>query len=116
MKHQIISQFKEKPRLRITWWAMGLGLVTLFIGPLLGFSAAVIVPWVASLTGGKTGAAFGFNLGLVALLLTIAALTTGWISLHKGERSWALWLGFIPALLAGAFWVFMIIGEIAFPH
>jgi len=27
-----------------------------------------------------------------------------------------LWLGFIPALLAGAFWVFMIIGEIAFPH
>jgi hypothetical protein len=27
-----------------------------------------------------------------------------------------LWLGFIPALLAGAFWAFMLVGELVFPH
>ena len=116
MNPKVISQFKERPKLCITWWAMGLGLSTVFLGPLLGISAAVIVPALAKAFGEGTSRAFGFNFGLIALLLTIAALVVGSIALRKGERSWVLWLGFIPALLGGAFWLFMIIGEIAFPH
>ena len=116
MNPKVISQFKERPKLRITWWAMGLGLATLFLGPLLGISAAVIVPAIARAFGESTSSAFGFNFGLIAFFLTIAALVVGSIALRKGERSWVLWLGFIPALLAGAFWLFMIIGEFAFPH
>jgi len=112
----IISKFSEKPKLRITWWAMGLGLVTLFISPLLSFSVAVIVPAIAKTFGEGTSNTYGLNLGLIAFLLTIAALVVGSIALRKGERSWVLWLGFGPALLAGAFWLFMIIGELAFPH
>ena len=116
MNTPIVSQFKERPKLSITWWAMGLGLPTLFLGPLLGISAAVIVPALAKAFGEDTSRAFGFNFGGIAFLLTIAALVVGSIALRKGERSWVLWLGFIPALLAGAFWLFMIIGELVFPH
>lgn len=76
--------------MRITWWAMGLGLATIFIGPLLGISAAVIVPALTKAIGEGTGSAFGFNFGLLAFLITIAAIVVGSIALRKGERSWAL--------------------------
>lgn len=116
MKPAIVSYFNERPAHRLTWWAFGLGLPTLFLGPLLGISASLIVPALTRAWGDDTGRAFGLNTGLFALLLTIAAIVVGSISLRRGERSWVLWLGFIPALLAGAFWAFMLVGELVFPH
>jgi predicted membrane protein len=116
MTSEITSTFKDKPKFSITWWAMGFGLATVLLGPFLGMMASFIVPWVTRTFGRTTGRAFGFNTGISGVVLTIAAITFGIISLRKGERSWALWLGFIPAVLTGAFFLFMIVGEFVYPH
>jgi hypothetical protein len=44
MKKEIISRFREKPRTRTAWWAMGLGLATILGGPALGIFAAFVHP------------------------------------------------------------------------
>jgi hypothetical protein len=51
-----------------------------------------------------------------SLLLAIAALVVSIIAFKKGERSWVLWLGFIPAILGCVFYVLWIVGEFLFPH
>jgi len=48
--------------------------------------------------------------------LGIATIIAGVRAFKQGERSWVLWLVFIPAILNGALWIFMIIGEFIFPH
>jgi hypothetical protein len=118
MKKEVISRFKEKPRTKTAWRAMYLGLATLLIPPFLGIFTAVIRPIIdkASVNSENTGAAMGFGSGVLALALSVSALVTGIRAYKKGERSWVLWLGFVPAILSGAFWVFMIIGEFIFPH
>jgi hypothetical protein len=58
----------------------------------------------------------GFGLVVVALTVPVCALVAGILALRKGERSWVLWVGFVPAILACAFWAFMIVGEFLFPH
>ncbi len=116
MKEEVISKFKEKPRTKTAWWAMGLGLGTILTGPLLSIFVAVIRPIIDKASGENVGAAIGFNLGIVSLILSVFALVTCIRAFKKGERSWVLWVGFVPAILSGAFWIFMIIGEFIFPH
>ena len=116
MKQEIISTFKEKPKTKTAWWAMGLGLATILTGPLLSIFVAVFRPMLDKASSENVGVAFGFNLGLASLILSICALVTGARAFRKGERSWILWVGFIPAIISGAFWIFMIIGEFVFPH
>ena len=118
MKNEVISKFKEKPRTKTTWWAMWLGLATLLVGPMLGIFATVLRPMIdrASVNSENTGIAVGFSGGVFGLILSISALAVCIRAYKKGERSWVLWVGFVPAILVGAFWVFMIIGEFIFPH
>lgn len=116
MKKEVISKFREKPRTKTAWWAMGLGLSTFLIGPMLGIFVAVLRPIIDRASSENTGAAIGFNAGLFALILSIVALVVCIRAYKKGERSWILWVGFVPAILTGAFWIFMIIGEFLFPH
>lgn len=116
MNKEIISKFKEKPKTKTAWRAMYLGLATLLIPPFLGIFAAVIRPIIDKASSENAGAAMGFVAGAFALILSASALVTGVRAFKKGERSWVLWVGFVPAILAGAFWVFMIIGEFIFPH
>lgn len=116
MKNPIISTFKEKPKTKIAWWAMGLGLATLLAGPFLAFFTAVIRPLLSRMfTEGASGA-FGLNLGILSLIVCAVAIMVGILALRKGERSWVVWLGFIPALISGVFWIFMFAGEVLFPH
>jgi hypothetical protein len=99
-----LKAFKKKPKLAITWWAMVLGLLALLVFPLLG---------LYSLINKTLGAAeLGPSVGITGIIITIAAVTTGAIAFKKGERSWVLWVGFGPALLLAAFWLFMIVAEI----
>jgi len=95
---------------------MGLGLATLLAGPFLAFFTAVIRPLLSRMfTEGASGA-FGLNLGILSLIVCAAAIVVGILVLRKGERSWVVWLGFIPALISGVFWIFMFAGELLFPH
>ena len=116
MKKEVISKFKEKPKTKIAWWAMGLGLGTILVWPMLGIFAAVVRPMIDEASSENVGAVAGFGSMIVALILSVSALVTGVLAFKKGERSWVLWVGFVPAILVGAFWVFMIIGEFIFPH
>ncbi|HAS33994.1 hypothetical protein A3J91_00090 [Candidatus Peribacteria bacterium RIFOXYC2_FULL_58_10] len=112
-----ISTFREKPRTALAWWAMGLGLGTLLLGgPTLGIFAAVVSPALDRTFGGNVAGIVGFCLAAAALILPVCALVAGILALRKGERSWVLWVGFVPAILACAFWAFMIVGEFLFPH
>lgn len=118
MKKEVISKFKEMPKTKTAWWAMGLGLGTLLVMPILGIFASVIRPMIdpISVNSENTGARIGFGVGVVALIFSISAIVAGVSAFKKGERSWVLWVGFVPAILVGAFWIFMIIGEFIFPH
>jgi hypothetical protein len=96
--------FKKKPKLAITWWATVLGLLALLEFPLLG---------IYSLIKKTLGAVeLGPSVGIVGIIVTTAAVVLGTIAFKKGERSWVLWVGFGPALLLGAFWLFMLMAEI----
>ena len=113
---ELISKFKEKPRTKTAWWAMGLGLGTILVIPMLGIFAAVIRPIIDEASSENVGTTVGFGAGFVSLILSVSALVAGVRAFKKGERSWVLWLGFVPAIAVGAFWVLMIIGEFIFPH
>ena len=116
MKNEIISKFKEKPKTKTAWWAMWLGLSTVLTMPILGVYSAVLRPILDKASSENTGAAIGLNFGVILFLLSIVALVVCIRAFRKGERSWILWVGFVPAILTGAFWIFMIIGEFIFPH
>jgi hypothetical protein len=116
MKEEVISKFKEKPRTKTAWWAMGLGLGAILVFPLLGIFTAVVRPIIDKAGSEIIGASAGYGLMIVALILSVSALVVGVKAFKKGERSWVLWVGLVPAILNGVFWVFMIIGEFIFPH
>lgn len=80
----IISKFKEKPKTKIGWWAMGLGL------------GSILITMVSATPGA---------------IIALAAVIVGIIAFIKGEHSWAVWFGFVPALLYAAFYVYMFVGE-----
>ena len=116
MAKEIISRFKDKPKTKTAWWAMGLGLATILGGPLLGIFAVVLRPILDKASSENIGAVIGFGSMIVALILPVSALVTGVRAFKKGERSWVLWVGFVPAILGGVFWALMIIGEFVYPH
>ena len=98
---------------------MWLGLSTIFIFPILGIFASVIRPILdpASVNPERTiWGEVGFALGVFGLILSVSSIATGISAYKKGERSWVLWVGFVPAVLVGGFWIFMIVGEFIFPH
>lgn len=113
---EIASKFSDSPKTKTAWLSMGLGITTLFVPPFLGIFAAVIRPIIDKASSENTGAAIGFGVGIVVLVLSVSALVLGIIAYKKGERSWALWVGFIPAILVCVLFILMLIGEFIFPH
>jgi MFS family permease len=116
MAKEVISKFREQPKTKIAWWAMGLGLSTFLGGPIMGINAAVIRPMIDRFGGEYLGTVVGFGMMIATLGILVAAFVAGIRAIRIGERSWVLWIGFVPAALSAAFWVFMIVGEFAFPH
>ena len=116
MKNEVISKFKEEPKTKTAWWAMGLGLGTLLMFPILGIFTATIRPMIDRASSENVGATVGFGVMIVALAISVSALIVGVRAFKKGERSRILWIGFVPAILTGVLWIFMIIGEFIFPH
>lgn len=116
MKKEIISHFKENPKTKIGWWAMGFGLALFFMPPVLGTFAGAVRPLIDKIAGENIGGLIGIKMIFLLIFLIVAALTTSIKAWNKGERSWAVWLGIVPAILGSAFWIFMIVGEFVFPH
>jgi len=116
MAKEVISKFREGPKTKIAWWAMGLGLSTFLGGPIMGINAAVIQPMIDKAGGEYLGTVVSFGMMIATLGVLVAALVTGIRALKMGERSWILWIGFVPAALSVAFWLLMIVGEFVFPH
>lgn len=107
MGRTIISRPQKPPALNITWWGMAAGLLA-FLSLLAAFFVNIALPEAPS------GAApvLSIVLGNLMLLFGIAALVLTGIALAKGERSWAVWVGFVPAALICAFWAFMFVGDL----
>lgn len=112
----IISTFSQRPKTRLAWQAMWLGIACLFVPLFLGTFAAVIRPMIDKISSEGVGIAFGFGAGIFSLVLSLFALVTGIRAFKSGERSWVLWIGFVPALLIALFWIAMIVGEFIYPH
>lgn len=93
-----------------------MGLATLLIPPFLGIFSAVIRPIIDKAGGENIGIPLGLTVALLALIFSICALVASTRAFRAGERSWVLWVGFIPAILIGVFWILMIAGEFLFPH
>jgi MFS family permease len=116
MKNKIISKLKEKPKTKLAWWTMGLGLSIIFAGRILSIIVTMLFRSINPVEMGEAGGVFGFNPVMVSFALAISTLIVGFIAFKKGERSWVLWVGLIPAILFCAFLIPMIIGEALFPH
>lgn len=118
MKKPIISTLQEKPKTKVAWWALYLGIATIFIPFLLGMFTSFIRPILdqASVNPENIGIGVGFGGGILSLALSISALVAGIIAFRKGERSWVPVTGFVLAAIVCVFWVVMIIGEFVFPH
>ncbi len=114
---KIISSFKEKPKLKETWWTMRLGLASLFapfLGIINGFVRRVFGPM--GINSKNIGIPTGFSGVVLALVLSLSGVIISIRSYQQGERSWVLRIGFISALLVALFWLFMSVGELIYPH
>jgi uncharacterized membrane protein (DUF485 family) len=119
MSKEIISKFKEKPKTKIGWRVLYLGLSAFFIPLFLVTFNTVIRLWIdrASVNPNRSiGIPMGFASAVLALVLSIYAIIVSIRAFKIGERSWVVWLGFIPSVLIALFWSFMFVGELIFPH
>jgi hypothetical protein len=112
MKTPIISTLKGKPKTKIGWWAMGLGLATLLGVPLVSILTLVILPVFGAEFTDAMGQTIGVSLGVFSLLAGAAATVVGIIALRRGERSWAVWLGLFLAILTIVVWGLMILSDL----
>lgn len=116
MNKQIISTFKQTPKTKVGWAAFFLSVISILSGPILGISAAFIVPSVSEASSEVIGQLFGSSM-IIILFGIIIAMTIFSIKAYRtGERSWAVILALVLSALSCLFWVFMLVGEIVFPH
>lgn len=116
--NKIISKFKEKPKTKAARRALWLGLSAMFIFHIVDVIMHII-RWILDPTNTHPTPVWGIIAiasVVFSLVLSVSALVVGIRAFKRGERSWMLWLGFVSAILNGAFWIFMIIGEFLFPH
>lgn len=116
MVKKIISRPKESPATKIGWWAFGLSAVTIMSGPILGISAAVLVPFLSTSVSEKVSIIIGASVAILVILIYLATLVLSIVAFRKGERSWAVLTALTLAGLETIFWIFMIVGEFLFPH
>jgi hypothetical protein len=108
MDSPIGSTFKQLPRSKLAWWSVGLAAVYL----LLALGDMVIIMLVSKGVNIPTGGPI-ISFGFLLILSGLAAGITGIIAVKRNhERSWLTWLAILP----GVFMVFLLLGELIFPH
>ena len=117
MKEKILSSFKEKPKTKNAWKVMWIGLSSLLVGPFFGYFMAFLRKTLDPISYNPSlGLPTGFLGVILGLGLAITSIVLFVKNYKLGERSYVLWIGLIPAILISSFWIFMIVGELLFPH
>lgn len=111
----MLENFLKKPKIKTTWWVIGLGLA-LFISIILGIFAIVSYPMLDLVSAEKIGWAIGLGLGVLLLILPIPMFIMSIYAFVKGERSWVLWIGFVPSFLIVAFWIWLLVVSFSSSH
>lgn len=101
------NPFVEKPRSKLGWWSvrLGVGFVALFlINSFVFMPSSSDAPWrhVILPFYGIFMLLCGLGSGLIGLIAVI----------REHERSWLVWLMILP----GLFVLFLLAGELLFPH
>ncbi|MFA6514300.1 MAG: hypothetical protein WCT50_03380 [Patescibacteria group bacterium] len=117
MKKQTISKFKQPPQLKITWWVS-----SFFIYLILGIIAYMIIKIIplnqniySDIYDMKiAGVSRLLKIVIVEIIFSIPTFILGIIAYRKGERSWILWLGFIPAIIINVFLMLGILYSLIF--
>ena len=97
---EIISKFNEKPKTKLAWWSMWLGLSTIIIGRIVGSFISYLRPIIDESVNYNIRVLFEISLGLVINIYIFFVFIICIRAFKKGERSWVLWVGFIPAIFA----------------
>ena len=101
------SHFFGKPHTKLGWWAVWLGaafVVMFLINSFVFMPTSSDAPWRQVILP---------FYGIFMLLCGLAAGIVGVIAvIRQHERSWLVWLTFLPGLLV----LFLILGEFLVPH
>lgn len=102
MQNKICSKFEEMPKLKLTWLFLSLssvlifGIVFLFIQaftPIKAISGTNPYSAVYSLASKL------IVIAIIEIIIFIPSLVLGICAYKKGERSWFLWIGFLPVIM-----------------
>jgi hypothetical protein len=110
METQSRSLLWQRPTTRRGWWAAGLGaaFVMMYLVNTLVFMPA----FSYAITPGL----WNILLPFYAISMVLCGLSSGILGLlaliRSRERSWLVWLTLLP----GAFVIFLLVGELLFPH
>lgn len=117
MNYQIISKFRETSKTKAGKWAFGLSIVAILSGPILGVSAAVIVPLINDLANSELiGQIVGFTVMAMTVTILVSTFALSIRAFTRGERSWQVWLALGFSIASVCFLIFLIVGELLFPH
>ncbi len=106
MNNQIISKFKELPKIKISWLALSLAII-LIIG-IIKFIIFLSVP-IELILGSTESPYVGKVLhehiyfSLINFIIFIPTLILVINSYRKGERSWVLWIVYLPLIILPIF-------------
>ena len=105
-----------KPATRTGWWGFGLGVAAVAWGLFATSIPMMIRQMIPEDTAPPLFLPIGLATVAVAVLLAISAIVVGIRSIRSGDRSVLLFLGFVPGLVVGGFWIVFAIGEVLIPH
>ncbi len=112
MGKEVISKFKDKPINKSTWIGMWLGLASILAFPLLGINAKFLRPILGDVVGEGTGSIVTAVFAFLCIMLIVIGFIANLRSYRRGERSWVMWLGFVPSILVGTLFAIMLGAEI----
>lgn len=97
MEKQILSRFNELPKLKTTWLTLVFSIITILLtlSHLLSPLDSISIDHKITATEILISKIIRYSSFFVPLIL---AFIFGLISQKKGERSWVLWLGLLPAI------------------
>lgn len=102
---------KDMPSTGLGKWAMWLGVTAAGLGVLVYAMSIVTMALKGSLPPGVV-----VTILAASLVCAIVAVPTGFVARKRGDVSFFGLIALIAASVVSAFWAFMLLGEVLFPH